>query len=123
MQIYCPACKGMVEIEQRYPYHSGLGDEGYLYCDSCTNVLVYEWYDPVYSKLLNKKAPWDLTRSEQALLEEHLRPCTCGGHFRHSAHPRCPTCKSELINAVPGGKIYYVVVGQRFDPAKDNLWL
>jgi hypothetical protein len=25
-----------------------------------------------------------------------VAPCACGGHFRGSAAPRCPHCKSEI---------------------------
>jgi hypothetical protein len=37
-----------------------------------------------------------------AEIEKRLRPCVCGGHFRHNASRRCHYCLAEVITDESG---------------------
>jgi hypothetical protein len=56
------------------------------------------------------------------LVEESLRPCLCGGHFRFGAAPRCPLCNAP-IRQILRDSIHYVETGRRFDGDKEQIWL
>lgn len=121
VEIQCPACHQTFQIAQNYQYHAGFSNEGFLYCDSCPNLVVFSSYDPRYTKIVGERHPWALTDSDCRTVEDHLRPCTCGGHFCFSAAPRCPLCNAT-IRQILYGSIYYVETGKRFDPDKEEVW-
>ena len=123
MTLTCPHCACTIEIEQPYPYHAGFSDEGSLYCDSCSAILVFGSYNPYYARLVPGKHPWCLTDREKRLVEAHLRACSCGGRFRFDLPPRCPECGGSLAELL-GGDIYYICIGAKVDADADtSAWI
>lgn len=133
MNYICKKCKKSISTEGQilpgYPkeIHSGFADQGYLYCDTCPDILVFSTYDETYRTLVGKKQPWMLTRKEQEVIENHLIKCSCGGNFTFKAQPRCPYCNTEIPDITPlkgteKRSIYYVVLGNLIDGEKTVVW-
>jgi len=73
-----------------------------LHCDTCgrTRSVSHDEVTGPYQASRHSPA------AEQAYyhaLEAHAGPCRCGGHFRRSARPRCPQCRSTEYEADPDG--------------------
>lgn len=72
--------------------HNGFNDSAYAYCDTCgMTALLSGWAG-------NIPAHVDLRVHHPVTpeVEEHLRPCSCGGTFRAAGSPRCPNCQQPL---------------------------
>ena len=110
----CSHCQTEFEYHQ---YHSGFGDQGYMYCDLDEAVLTWSSFDPVYEKLVPGKHPWTLGDDAKQLVEAALNSCPYGGHFSFSNPPLCPHCKKDISTVVPGD-IYFVVTGRRVEGEK-----
>lgn len=121
MDICCPVCNVSFHIDQPYQYHAGFGNQGFLYCDSCPNLVVFGSYDPEYVKIIQSKHPWTLNEAEKERVESRLRHCSCGGRFRFTAAPRCPLCNAP-IPSILRDFIHYVETGRRFDSEKESIW-
>jgi len=63
-----------------------------------------------------------LDDASRHLVEEELRPCTCKGHFRFSAGPRCPLCNA-MISEVLRDSIHYIETGTCFNGDKEQIWV
>lgn len=122
--ISCPHCKKPISV--RGIYHAGFGDEGFLYCNNDSTVLTFSAYDENYEKLVPKKMPWpprvggELTKREQGLIEQHLRPCPCGGSFKFKNKPRCPSCGKSIERLIDS--IHYIVIQRNIDGDKIQIW-
>ncbi len=116
--VSCPGCSRVIRIKGRY--HSGFGNQGFLYCDKDSTVLLFDTYNRYYAKLIPNKYPWTLTSSEKGVIEDHLKPCPYGGTFRFANKPRCPYCKNELTKLVD--KIYYVILNKTVNGNKKSAW-
>ncbi len=115
----CPHCQRDFEYQQ---YHSGFGDQGYMYCDADEAVLTWSSYDPVYRGLVPGTHPWMLGEDGKATVEGALNDCPYGGHFRFGNLPRCPHCREDISSVVPGD-IYFVVTGRWVDGEKgEPIW-
>jgi hypothetical protein len=70
--------------------HNGFNESAYAYCDTCGMTALLDGW----------KIPQSITiQIHQGItpeVEQHLMPCKCGGHFVHSAFPRCPKCLKPL---------------------------
>lgn len=81
---------------QAYRYsllNAGFSDCSYAYCDACGKLATVNYS----SSFLLRMPP--ITVPHQAIdetWEPFLRPCDCGGHFRHNASPRCLVCMEPL---------------------------
>ena len=76
-----------------YLVHNGFNDSGYAYCDSCCYVAIIGiWTAPRGAPSINQGAI-------SPEVEAQLLPCPSRGHFRGTAHPRCPHC-NEPFDAV-----------------------
>jgi hypothetical protein len=63
-----------------------------------------------------------LSTEEKAKVEDHLRPCACGGRFRFDALPRCPFCDCELAAVLPD-KMHFIEIGTVVNADKDSsVW-
>ncbi len=40
MNIECPECSGTFHANQKYAYHAGFDNAGFLYCEACPNLVV-----------------------------------------------------------------------------------
>jgi len=108
MIITCKACGFDNSFEQPYPYHAGFGNQGFLYNDAGTLTLVWESYDPTYSKLVGPVHPWMLSEPQRATIEQSLAPAPDGGRWRFSNPPRCARCHAPIGGSLASGEIYYL---------------
>lgn len=127
MDYICPHCKKKITLLSSQPYHSGFANQGYLYCDKCSNTLVFNSFDSKYGSLIKEKHPWTLTDNEQGIVENNLVNCSCGGKFTFSAKPRCPSCLEEIPDITPlkgteKRSISYVILGNLVDGDKMKVW-
>jgi len=71
--------------------HNGFGITAYAYCDKCSfTVVMSEWSEAA------KRVPFRVHQRISPDVEHLLKPCPCGGAFRASADPKCPTCARPL---------------------------
>ena len=71
--------------------HNGFNESAYAYCDHCgCTAIISAW-----SKR-PRLAPVVFHKAIEDNVEPYLTNCHCGGHFRASGSPRCPTCKLAL---------------------------
>jgi hypothetical protein len=129
--LRCNACSSEFEY---FLIHNGFNDSAYAYCDTCgTSTLLGIW-----AKNIPKAVTFKPHGPIDASIEPFLRPCSCGGHFRVGAVPRCPRCRSALSadgvtttieKNAPGTKvgwrwqrswdgIYSIVIDRRYE--EDN---
>ena len=107
----CPHCNHSFNYQQ---YHSGFGNQGFLYCDTDEVVLTWSSYDQTYQTVIPDTHPWMLDADEQKKVENALLPCPFGGHFSFKNPPRCPRCSGDVSSVVEGG-IYFIITGRRID--------
>lgn len=117
--IQCPSCGRFPSI--KHVYHAGFSNSGFLYCDRCTNVLVFSSFDPNFESIVGKKHPWTLNEEERRAVERALVDCPCGGKFSFENPLRCPHCNASVRGPL-FETIYYNVVGQVLDGDKQNVW-
>ena len=102
--VACPNCQ-----QELYRLdHPPLRDDYTLYCDQCANSVEVGFYDLVYSaiyKEVSVRGRGDYRELMHAI-EQKLKPCSCGGHFRHDAPRRCYNCLAEVIRDVSGVDLY-----------------
>ena len=114
----CPHCKHTVTF--RGPYHAGFSNQGFLYCDQDSTLLIFDAYNRHYERIIPNKHPWMLTQREKRLVEGNLQPCSCGGNFKFDSKPRCPHCKGEIKSL--SDPIHYVVIGKEVNGNKTLAW-
>jgi hypothetical protein len=121
MDINCPECRRVFQVDQKYAYHAGFSNVGFLYCDTCPNLVVFSSFDPRYEEIVGKLHPWTLNLYKKWKVERQLITCTCGGHFRFSAPPRCPLCNEPIPSILPDS-IHFIETGKRFNGEKESVW-
>lgn len=123
MQLTCQHCKRRVQLKQKYPYHAGFSNEGFLYCDKDSTVLTFNVYDPTFEKLAAGKLPWapDFSDKEKRKVEKHLKPCPCGGRFSFENHGRCPSCAAPIAKPI-GKSIHFFILSNRIDGDTARIW-
>src|SRR5208283_3069572 len=90
--VPCKHCGASNVFNQRYAYHAGFGDQGFLYSEAGTCTLVWSAYDPDFEALVGKHNPWVLSREKQQILENALQPAPDGSRWLFSNPARCLTC-------------------------------
>jgi hypothetical protein len=88
----CPSCDHWLEAGLTF---AGMADRGFMYCDRDSTLLTWEAYDPLYRQLA-ERMPWTLDAYQQASVESWVPACPCGGSFRFTNPPRCPSCHRAL---------------------------
>ena len=121
--MQCPACHANLRDLVKGPYHSGFSNVAALYCDTCAKTLVIGSYDPKYQALTPGKQPWCLSEDEKLRVENHIKPCSCGGRFRFGAFPRCPVCLASISALLPDS-IHFLVLPDSLDAERcDKVWM
>jgi hypothetical protein len=72
--------------------HNGFNDTAFAYCDRCGSTALLSGY----FKGVPPAAKLAIYGPVNAEAEGLLKPCACGGSFRHDAAPRCPHCNTVL---------------------------
>jgi hypothetical protein len=94
--IPCPQCQSQLYRVDHSPFY----DSYFLYCDTCANRAEVDFYDPVFLAITNElteRGHLDYA-TRMAAIEARLRPCSCGGHFRHDAARRCHICLAPVLS-------------------------
>jgi hypothetical protein len=112
--LQCSACRAA------FPYHlihDGFNVSAHGYCHLCGRTLVLDLpsHDPRYSEAQGFGCITLATESK-------LAPCQCGGQFRASASPRCPSCGIELSAVSLGPQIEANAVGTKAGWRWQNSW-
>jgi hypothetical protein len=81
----CSTCGGSFEYEL---VHCGFADFGYAYCERCGQTALLDGWFPK----IPTGAHLRIQQVIEPTTEPYLKPCPCGGVFRSSASPRCPSC-------------------------------
>ena len=103
-----------------YLVHNGFGDCAYAYCDACgTTAIMGGWDD--HQRPPN--APLEIQGPILVDTEPWLSPCSCGGHFRRDASPRCPSCLAPLSAEEVAGFIERNAEGTRIGWSWQRSWL
>ena len=71
--------------------HNGFNDTAYAYCEACSFTVLLSCWDKAA-----KRVSFRIHRRITPDLEVFLKPCPCGGAFRASADPKCPSCARSL---------------------------
>jgi hypothetical protein len=118
LSFECPNCSRILRFRR---YNARFGDQGYMYCDIDSTLLVWSSYDPIYSSLTSRTHPWMLDEGQQLRIEGEVIDCPSGGHFKFAAKPRCPYCNYELplLSQDPA---YYVILGNLIDGELVDIW-
>ncbi len=110
---------------------SPFNDGRVFYCDSCANRAEVSYYDPMVfdpgAMRSRDRADLPLTPSSAAgaerqklmEIEAKLKPCDCGGRYRHDAARRCHVCLGEVITEEPDVDLWPVCFG--IDPFQREL--
>lgn len=102
--INCPKC-----AQELYRVnHSPMLDSHTLYCDHCANSVEVDFNDPIYSSIYKRLIVQETIQYQNLMriVEKRLKPCNCGGHFKHDASRRCHNCLSEVITSELGVDLY-----------------
>ena len=121
MEINCPNCHRTFHVDQKYANHAGFGNQGFLYCDPCPNLVVFSSFDPRYTNKVGEVHPWMLMGSKKREVEDQLKACPCGGRFRFAATPRCPLCNEPIPSILPDS-IHFIETGRCIDGEKEAIW-
>jgi hypothetical protein len=108
----CPHCQTPHYAVLRSPLY----DEWQLYCDRCPNRVEIRHADPVAQWLgdeLSARAGAPVHRSVAHLraIEKRLKPCSCGGRYRHDAPRRCHECHGVVMADAPDTDLWHMVYG------------
>jgi DNA-directed RNA polymerase subunit RPC12/RpoP len=84
----CSRCARSFEY---YRIDNQINDSWYIYCAKCGSTgLLYS--RNAFPQDVYEKSGYELASEA----EPFLPACSCGGTFKHGAHPRCPYCGLEL---------------------------
>lgn len=94
--------------------NASFSDCSYAYCDACGRLAIISYSSAFLLSMPKISTPHQVI---DAAWEPYLRPCSCGGHFRRGAAPRCMVCMAELSaehatshierNFVSGGRSWH----------------
>lgn len=106
--VTCKSCDTEIHGEL---YHLGFSNMDCMYCDSCPSVLLLKDHQLAtkngikWPNLQPGDSGWEYYNRHllpyYARFEALFKPCPCGGHYRASAAPRCPTCNGLLFENAP----------------------
>jgi hypothetical protein len=122
MDIKCHSCGRTTSVPQKYPYHAGFSNCGFLYCDSASAILKFDSYNPRYTAIVGDKHPWSLKPDEKKRVEDSLKPHETGGRFRFNALPRCPVCNASLPDLLKD-EFHFVEIGHVVDADREDAWV
>jgi hypothetical protein len=98
-RVDCPSCHtSLCQVD-----HSPFYDEVFRYCDRCPIHAEVSYYDPVYERVFREHPPSQSRAAWFRAPEAELKPCVCGGSFRHESARRCLACSAPVIVDEPAG--------------------
>ena len=107
--IECGACGQRLH----WLWHSPMYDDAFFYCTKCPKRVEVSHYD-TFARQLRERAIreagdqriQDWATKFNALIEEHLAECECGGRFTYASARRCLRCFSVLPQSEPGRDVW-----------------
>lgn len=108
MDVVCTFCDFVNKFKQKYPYHAGFSNLGFLYNDDGNLTLVWNSYDPDYQRIVGEVHPWGLSKSQQSKLEAALKPAPYGGNWSFKNVPRCSKCHEPVGKSIKED-IYFLI--------------
>ena len=84
------------DCHKRFEYtliHNGVNSSSYAYCERCGTVAILDLSDSRFPVESLKKSAYQVIAPG---VEEHLKPCSCGGKFSAKGAPHCPFCQQPL---------------------------
>ena len=84
------------DCHKRFEYtliHNGVNSSSYAYCERCGTVAILDLSDSRFPVESLKKSAYQVIAPG---VEEHLKPCSCGGKFSAQSAPHCPFCQQPL---------------------------
>jgi hypothetical protein len=108
----CPHCQEALYSVIRSP----LFDEWQLYCERCPRRVEISFYDSVARRIGDALSAYPLPAGERAVthlreMERWLKPCVCGGRFRHDAPRRCHVCHNVVLDSASDTDLWPAVYG------------
>ena len=94
--VTCPACGFGNVFQQPYPYHAGVGNQGFLYNEAGNRTLTWSSSDPDYVAVAGQKQPWALTEPERHEFEDRLPPAPDGTRWLFRNPARCVKCAHPI---------------------------
>lgn len=122
--ILCPACQEpLFRVD-----HSPMADDWLLYCEQCANRVEVSFYDPVATALFDALITQQHRPASDLMqaIEQRLKPCHCGGRYRHDAPRRCHRCLAEVLTDAAGVDLwpgYYDVDVDEREPTEEEIAL
>src|SRR2546425_4762150 len=116
--VRCPNCSELVDVRI---FSAGLSDVIPFTCPADSTVLTVSLYDKLLPSILGGYPTTGWSASQFRAVEARLRPCPCGGKFRHDVLPKYPRCSADL-HVTGLGKSEFVVVGELIDGATQSPW-
>lgn len=120
--IKCPYCaQNLYRVD-----HSPMLDNHTLYCSKCANSVEVSFYDPIYSAVYQTMLCRGVVQYREFMqeIEQRLKPCSCGGLFKHDAARRCYNCGYEVIKNETGVDLlpdfFGIDIGER-DPSEEEM--
>lgn len=115
--IKCPQCGAVNVFNQPYPFHAGIGNQGFLYNEAGDRTLVWDNLKDVdYLAAVGPYQPWILNKAQQQKLESILEP-DAGGRWLFKNPARCHHCHSSISGPMINS-FYYVV----YDRSTHGIW-
>jgi hypothetical protein len=108
IDVVCPSCNFTNKFKQKYQYHAGFSNVGFLYNDEGNLTLIWNSYDPDYQRIVGEVHPWTLSKRQQAKLEATLKPAPLGGVWSFKNVPRCSNCHEPIGQSITETIYYYV---------------
>jgi len=106
--VKCPKCGFENAFNQPYGYHTGFGNQGFLYNEAGNRTLIWSSFDPDYIAVVGNKHPWTLGEESQRRLEAILQPDPSGGGKWLFSNPaRCLKCRNPIAEPI-GTNVYYL---------------
>jgi hypothetical protein len=114
----CATCSKRVKVRI---YSAGLSDVIAFTCTRDSTVLTISTQDETLSSVLGGYPRTAWSDSQYRMVETQLRPCPCGGTFKHDSLPKCPNC-GTILRVEGLGRSEFVVVGRMINGEKQNPW-
>jgi len=107
-KVACKSCGFENIFNQKYPYHAGFSNIGFLYNDEGNLTLTWDSYDPDYQRVVGEAHPWGLSKEQQDKLESVLKPAPFGGNWSFKNVPRCSQCHKPIGQSINENIYCYV---------------
>lgn len=115
--IRCLNCGKLMPVRV---VHGGFSSLIPFTCPKDSTVMAIFIYDKTIDDILGGYPNSAWNKDQYRKVEARLRPCPCGGRFRHDVVPKCFACGKDLPVKLSSGE--FLVVGELIDGEKESPW-